>query len=72
MNISEIKKQLPSGAIKTISQKTGIRYETVQQFFSGKKTKKDLEIIEETANFLTEHKEKTRLANEKLKAAANS
>lgn len=72
MDIKEIKKQLPTGAIKEISTSCGVHYATVQGFFNGKQTKDNLKLIEATADYLKVYKEKKKSATAKLQAVASS
>ncbi|TRX37880.1 hypothetical protein FNW52_02985 [Flavobacterium sp. ZT3R18] len=72
MNIQEIKKQLPTGAIKEIANLSGVHYATVQGFFNGKQTKEDVRIIEVTAEYLENYKKKKSKATAKLQAVASA
>ena len=72
MDIKAIKEQLPTGAIKEISNLSGVHYATVQGFFNGKKTKDDVKIIEVTAEYLEKYKDKKSKATAKLQAVASA
>lgn len=72
MNIQEIKKQLPTGAGKEIAKISGVNYDTVQRFLRGIETKENLKLIEVTADYLKEYKEKMKIATAKLQAVAIS
>lgn len=72
MDIKAIKKQLPTGGIKEISNLSGVHYATVQGFFNGKKTKDDVKIIEVTAEYLETYKDKKSKATAKLQAVASA
>lgn len=71
MDIQKIKKQLPTGAISEISTLSGVNYSTVQRFFSGHQTKESVKIMEKTAEFLKEYKEKRNKAAAELQAVAS-
>ena len=58
MDIAELRKELPIGGIKRISEMSRIPFMSVQRFFSGIETKQDIEIMNATTKFLKEHKEK--------------
>lgn len=72
MDIQEIKKQLPTGAIKTIAINSGVHYATVQGFFNGKETKENVKLIEHTAKFLKQYKEAKASAIMELQAVASA
>lgn len=72
MNIQEIKKQLPTGAIKEISQLSGVHYATTQNFFNGKETKENLKLIKHTTEYLKEYKEKKANALQELQKVASA
>lgn len=72
MNIQEIKKQLPNGAIKKIAIISGVHYATVQGFFNGKETKENVKLIEHTAKYLKEYKEAKSNAMQELQAVASA
>ncbi len=72
MNIQEIKKQLPAGAIKEISELSGVHYATTQNFFNGKETKENLKLIEHTAKYLKQYKEAKATAIQELQAVASA
>jgi len=59
MNINTIRKQLPSGAIKEIAQKTGLSTTTVSHVFRGKaRSPKQAAILNAAAEFVKEYKAK--------------
>ncbi|MBF7091117.1 hypothetical protein IUY40_06155 [Flavobacterium sp. ALJ2] len=72
MNIQEIKKQLPTGAIKAIAIESGIHYATVQGFFNGKQTKENVKLIEHTAKYLKQYKEAKANAIQELQAVVSA
>ena len=58
-DLLEIKSQLPKGAIKAISNKSGIGYYTVLRIINGETRSIHLgEVLKATADFLTELSEK--------------
>ncbi len=72
MNIKEIKKQLPIGAGKEIAKISGVNYDTVQRFLRGIETKENLKLIEVTAKYLKEYKEKKATAIQELQEVASA
>lgn len=72
MNIQEIKKSLPIGALSEISKKSGINFSTIQRFFNGEKTKLDIEVMEATTKYLKEYKEAKAKAKQELQAVASA
>lgn len=72
MDIQEIKKQLPTGAIKKIAIESGVHYATAQGFFNGKETKENVKLIEHTAKYLKEYKEAKAKAMQELQAVARA
>lgn len=72
MDIQEIKKQLPSGAVKQIASRSGVNYCTVQRFLSGEKTKENLNLLKVTAEFLKEYKTAKLEAEKELQAIASA
>ena len=72
MDIKAIKEQLPTGGIKEIANLSGVHYATVQGFFNGKKTKDDVKIIEVTADYLENYKDKKSKATKKLQKVASA
>lgn len=72
MNIQEIKKQLPSGAIKEIASLSGVHYATVQSFLAGNQTKENLNLMRVTAQYLKEYKEAKATAIQELQAVASA
>jgi hypothetical protein len=72
MDIKEIRKKLPLGAIKEIVKNSGVEYATVQRFFRGENTKENLKLMQVTAEFLEEYKTKEKQAIDKLQAIASA
>jgi hypothetical protein len=72
MDVKAIKEQLPTGAIKEIADLSGVHYGTVKGFFSGKKTKENLKLMQVTADFLEDYKTKQKQAIERLQAVASA
>lgn len=72
MNIQEIKKGLPIGAMSEISKLSGVNSTTVQRFFNGEKTKFNIKLLEVTAQFLRKYKEKEAKALQELQAVASA
>lgn len=72
MNIQEIKKQLPTGAVKQIASRSGVNYCTVQRFLSGEETKENLNLMRVTAQYLKEYKEAKANAMQELQAVASA
>jgi hypothetical protein len=72
MNIQEIKKGLPIGAMSEISKLSGVNSTTVQRFFNGEKTKFNIKLLEVTAQFLKNYKEKEANAMQELQAVASA
>jgi hypothetical protein len=72
MDITEIKKQLPTGALRDIAKLSGVHYSAVQRFFAGNETKESLKIIDVTADYLKAYKDKRSKATEKLQAVASA
>ncbi len=69
MNLQAVKQALPYGAILEISKRTGIEYSVVNRTLLGNKTRKRLEIIQATAEYLTEYKAKEQETLQALKRA---
>ena len=70
MDLQEIRKKLPSGAIKEIANRTKISTSTVCIILKGKReSPKKPEILQAAADYLTEYKAKKREAVEALKTA---
>lgn len=70
MNLQEIKKQLPSGAVKAIAKRAKVSTSLVSQTFNGKiNSAKKMAIMHATAEYLTEYKAKEKEATEALKEA---
>lgn len=70
MELQELKKELPTGAIKEIARRSGFSTATISQAFNGKiKTSKRPEIMKATAEYLTEYRSKEREAMQALKQA---
>ena len=72
MDIKEIKKQLPTGAGREIAKMSGVNYDTVQRFLRGVETKENLKLIEATAKYLKEYKDKKATAIQELQAVASA
>jgi hypothetical protein len=72
MNIQEIKKGLPIGAMSEIAKLSGVNSTTVQRFFNGEKTKFDIKIIQTTTQYLKEYKEAKATAIQELQAVASA
>ena len=72
MNIKEIKKQLPTGTIKKIAEKTGLHISTINRFFNGIKVKNETEllIINTTTEFLKNKKAEKKTALQELQDVA--
>ena len=70
MELQEIKKQLPHGAIKRIAQKVGITQSLASLIVNGR-TKSSLaaEVYTEAAKIISEHKAKEKEAKEVLQKA---
>lgn len=63
MDIVNIKKQLPHGALKEIAIRTNYSKSSISQFFNGKiSLLKSTEILKVTADILREHKIKEKEA----------
>lgn len=72
MNLSEIKKQLPHGAIKEIAQRSGLSTTTVSQIFNGIiESPKLSEVLKATAEYLKEYKAKENEAVNALNEVLN-
>jgi len=70
MDLKELKRQLPSGAIKEIAKITNTSKSTVCIVLGGKsESPKKPEILKATADYLKEYKEKERKAKEALQKA---
>lgn len=72
MDIKEIKKRLPIGAMSEISKLSGVNSTTVQRFFNGEKTKFNIKLLEVTANYLKSYKQKEAIAMQELQAVASA
>ena len=72
MNIKELKKDLPIGAMTEISKMSGINMGTVQKFFEGKKTKANILLIKTTTKYLSDYKAKESKALQELQAVAST
>ncbi len=72
MNIKELKKDLPIGAMSEIAKLSGVNNSTVQKFFDGKKTKANILLIQTTTKFLKDYKEKEAKAIQELKEVAGA
>ena len=70
MNLQEIKKQLPSGAVKAIAERAKVSTSLVSLTFNGKTNSvKKTDIMNATAEYLNEYKAKEREASNALKEA---
>lgn len=72
MNIKELKKQLPIGAGKQIAKLSGLNVSTVERFLAGFETKEHLKLLEVTAQFLKDYKERKANLTAKLQAVASA
>lgn len=72
IDLKELRKQLPYGAVKEIVSLSGVEYGTVQRFFRGEKTKENLKLMKVTADYLEDYKTKEKEAVERLQAAASA
>lgn len=72
MNITELKKELPIGAMSEIAKLSGVDSSTVQKFFNGKKTKAHIELIKVTTQYLSDYKAKESKALQELQAVASA
>lgn len=72
MNIQELKKDLPIGAMSEIAKLSGVNSATVQKFFNGEKTKANILLIETTTKFLKDYKQKENKALQELKEVASA
>ena len=71
IDLKEVKKQLPHGAFKAISEKTGINQPAISNVFNGigKPTKRLPEILEAAAEIIAANKAKERKALEAIQSA---
>lgn len=72
IDLTEVRKQLPSGAINEIAKRTGYSRPVVSNFFRDKgmnKPKAAAEMLKAAAEIITAHKAKEREAAEALNAA---
>jgi len=70
MELKEMRKQLPSGAIKEIAKRTNLSTSVVCIVLrEKKKSPRKAEILQATAEYLTEYKAKEREASEALRMA---
>lgn len=75
MDLQEIKKQLPHGAIKEIAERANLPFSMVANYFKGKSKKphlKEAEILKTTSEFLKEYKQKRSEAINTLQEALNN
>lgn len=72
MNITELKKDLPIGAMTEISKLSGLNNSTVQRFFNGEKTKFNIEIMKATTKYLSDYKAKESKAIQELQKVASA
>ena len=68
MDIKELRKQLPHGAIQEIARRSNTSQSIVSKFFNGnlQQCRKDVKIINAAVEYLKEHKEQRRAAEEEL------
>jgi len=71
MELQEIKKELPRGAIKKIAKQTNLTVALISKFFNGKigNSTQKTEILQAAADVLAEYKAKERKANAALQKA---
>lgn len=70
MNLQEIKKQLPSGAVKAIAERAKVSTSLVSQTFNGRtNSAKKMDVMNAAAEYLNEYKAKERAAADALKEA---
>ncbi len=71
IDLKEVKKQLPHGAIKAIADKTGIYQPAISNVFNGigKPPKRLPEILEAAAEIIAANKAKERKALEAIQSA---
>jgi DNA-binding LacI/PurR family transcriptional regulator len=70
MNFQEIKKQLPHGAIKNIAQRSGLSTTTISHIFNGViESPKQADVLQATAEFMKEYREKKNAATKALTEA---
>lgn len=72
MDFTELKKDLPIGAMTEISKLSGVNNSTVQRFFNGEKTKFNIKIMKATTKYLSDYKTKESKALQELKAVAGA
>jgi DNA-binding transcriptional regulator YhcF (GntR family) len=72
MNIKELKKDLPIGAMSEIAKMSGVNSATVQKFFNGEKTKANILLIKTTTKYLGDYKAKETKALQELQAVATA
>jgi AcrR family transcriptional regulator len=72
MTLQEIRKNLPTGAIKEIAKRANTSETTVSLLFKGKTNSlRKQEILQITADFLKEYKTREREAKEAISEALN-
>lgn len=70
MNLQEIKKQLPAGAVKEIARRANVNPSTVSNAFNNKLNSPKLStILQVTADYLTEYRTKEMEAMDALQKA---
>lgn len=70
MNLQEIRKQLPSGAIKEIARRANTSTTSVSLIFKGKiNSLKKQEVLQVTADFMAEYKAKEKEAKDTIQKA---
>lgn len=73
MTITEIRKQLPRGAMREISKRTSLSVCTISDVLTGRrKSPKETLILNAIADYLAERKAAEREAMDKLTAALNN
>lgn len=70
MDLQEIKKQLPSGAMRAIAKRAKVSTSLVSLTFNGKiNSPKKTDVLNATAEYLKEYKAKEKEASDALKEA---
>jgi len=71
IELQEIRKELPPGAMIEIAEKANVSKSTVSRFLAGKITGFNPKILNAIAEYLTEYKAKEREAMRAIKAVLN-
>ncbi len=71
MNLEQVRKELPTGAVKTIAEKTGYSIGIVWNVLYGRKSPKEAIILKATAEYLAAYKKEVNEAKEALNAVLN-